>query len=380
MAKRSLFTDLPFEIGPGFRISVKGYNILQKQAAARSHFVYTGGEVAQIALAETTKARDDTEEKVEAAEIKKAYKFGGDAVVFTADEQKKLKDFGSPILRIIGFKPQDMLPMWASVKKSTFIYPSESDYVGSIRVFAALWQKLLDDKKMGLAWYIPRTNSKPALVAILPSEEKVDDQGGQISPQGLWLYQLPFADDIRQPADVPKPIRAPDSLVDDMRVVVQQLQLPKATYDPSRYPNPSLQWHYRILQAMALGDEVPENPIDKTVGKHKQIHKRAGEYINKWGLTLDEQSRALAGDRKSSLKRELKAEDDEIPKKKPKVKADSQKLEDTSDGDVKKAVEAGTITKRTMPELKAWCIMKGLSANGKKADLLERIEQWCEEN
>ena len=380
VAKRSLFTDLPFEIGPGFKISVKGYNILQKQAPARSHFVYTGGEVAQIALGETAKARDDTEEKVEAAEIRKAYKFGGDAVVFTADEQKELKNFGSPILRIIGFKPQSMLPMWASVKKSTFIYPSESGYVGSIRVFGALWQKLLNDNKMGLAWYIPRTNSKPALVAILPSEEKFDDQGGQTAPQGLWLYPLPFADDVRQPAEVPKPIRAPDALVDDMRIVLQQLQLPKATYDPSRYPNPSLQWHYRILQAMALGDEVPEIPIDKTIGKHKQIHKRAGEYINKWGLTLEEQSQALARDRKGSVKRELKDEDDVQPKKKVKVKADTQKLEDMSDGDVKKSVEAGTINKRTMPELKAWCTIKGLSASGKKADLLERIEQWCEEN
>ena len=35
----------------------------------------------------------------------------------------------------------------------------------------------------------------------------------------------------------------------------------------------ALQWHYRILQAMALGEDIPEQPEDKTVPKYKQIDK-----------------------------------------------------------------------------------------------------------
>ena len=35
----------------------------------------------------------------------------------------------------------------------------------------------------------------------------------------------------------------------------------------------ALQWHYRILQAMALGEDIPENPEDKTVPRYKQIDK-----------------------------------------------------------------------------------------------------------
>jgi ATP-dependent DNA helicase 2 subunit 1 len=56
-----------------------------------------------------------------------------------------------------------------------------------------------------------------------------------------------------------------------MRKVVQQLQLPKAIYDPGKYPNPSLQWHYKILQAIALDEELPEIPEDKTVPRYRQI-------------------------------------------------------------------------------------------------------------
>ena len=35
----------------------------------------------------------------------------------------------------------------------------------------------------------------------------------------------------------------------------------------------ALQWHYRILQAMALGEDIPDMPEDKTVPKYRQIDK-----------------------------------------------------------------------------------------------------------
>lgn len=380
VAKRALFSNMPFEIGPGFKISVKGYNILQKQAPARNCFVWLGGENAQIAERESTTFAEDSGRTIEKTEIKKAFKFGGDAVTFTPEEVKELKNFGPPGLRIIGFKPQSMLPFWASLNKSTFIYPCEEDYVGSTRVFAALWKKLLKDKKMGLGWYIARATSAPALVAIIPSTEKLDEvTKGQVFPAGLWLCPLPYADDIRNPPEVPSPLVAPDILVDQMRMVVQQLQLPKAIYDPGKYPNPALQWHYKILQAMALEEDLPEQPEDRTVPKYKQIHKRAGEYIHNWGLILDEQWRAYDMERRSGLKHEVDDED-EKPIKKIRAAGSAQGLDGMSTNDLKKAVAAQTLAKYTIPQLKAFCSSKGLGSTGKKADLVERVEQWVESN
>jgi ATP-dependent DNA helicase 2 subunit 1 len=292
-AKRTLFSNLPFELGVGkdangkevpFKISVKGYNILQKQKPARSCYVYEDGEHLQIAEYvhgdSKQMAEGETIAKVNKPDVIKAYKFGGETVSFTTSEIEKLKFFGEPVLRIIGFKPQSMLPFWAAIKKSTFIYPSEEDYVGSTRVFSALWHKLLKDKKMGIAWFIARKRAQPQLVAILPSEEKLDNiTHGQVFPAGLWLYPLPFADDVRYPPPQPKePLVASNNLIEKMHKILGQLQLPGAVYHPSKYPNPSLQWHYKILQAMALEEEMPETPEDKTVPKYRQIQKRAGEY------------------------------------------------------------------------------------------------------
>lgn len=236
----------------------------------------------------TTQLADDTARTVEKVEIKKAYKFGGEQILFTPEEVAELRHFGDPGIRIIGFKPISMLPVWANFKPSTFISPSEDDYVGSTRVFSALQQKLLKDNKMAVAWFVPRKNAAPVIAAVLPGAEKLDDNGAQVIPPGMWLCPLPFADDIRQTPET-RLIRAPEPLIDRMRDVVQQLQLPKAQYDPRKYPNPALQWHYRILQAMALEEDLPEKPEDRTIPKYRQIDKRAGPYVIDWGHELHKQ-------------------------------------------------------------------------------------------
>lgn len=276
---------MPLEIGPGFKISVKGYIIFKRQTPKRSCYVWLEGDKPQIATGSTTKLAEDTARTVEKVEIKKAYKFGGEQVLFTPEEVSDLRNFGDPVIRIIGFKPSSMLPIWANTKPATFIYPSEDDYVGSTRVFSALQQKLLKDDKIGLTWFVPSRNATPVIAALLPGKERLDDNGMQNLPPGMWLAPLPFADDIRQNPET-RLIRAPDELTDCMTKVIQQLQLPKARYDPSKYPNPALQWHYRILQSMALEEDLPEKPDDKTIPRYKQIDKRAGPYVIDWGHEL----------------------------------------------------------------------------------------------
>ena len=60
------------------------------------------------------------------------------------------------------------------------------------------------------------------------------------------------------------------------------------SYRPEKYPNPALQWHYRILQASALEEDMPEQPEDKTVPKYKSIHQRTAALAYEWGTILDQ--------------------------------------------------------------------------------------------
>ncbi|KZF22944.1 ATP-dependent DNA helicase [Xylona heveae TC161] len=382
VARRALFANLPLELGPGFKISVKGYIIFKRQVPARSCYVWLQGEKAQIAKGVTTQMADDTSRTIEKAEIKKAYKFGGDQVAFTPEEIKKVRNFGDPVIRIIGFKPLSSVPFWASVKQSTFIYPSEEDFVGSTRVFAALQQKLLRDEKVAIVWFIARKNAAPVISALVPGPEQLGDIGEQVMPPGMWLVPLPYADDVRSNPDTTL-IQAPDSLVDMMRTVIQQLQLPKARYDPQKYPNPALQWHYRILQVLALDEDLPEKPEDKTIPKYRQIDKRAGGYVIDWGHELEDQFRAWQkenGPRTSSAKRS--APDESAPPKKRTKPSDGVESGDgpnsINDNDIKQHYSKNSLNKLTVPILKSWMENKGLSTSGKKSDLVERVEEYFE--
>lgn len=378
--KRAYFSSLPFEIAPGLTISVKGYIILHHQVAARTCYVWLGGEKAQIAEGETTKMENDSTRSVEKAEIKKAYKFGGEYVYFAPEELQSLRKIGEKGLRIVGFKPRSMLPPWAAVKKSIFIFPSEDDYVGSTRVFSALWQKLLKDNKMAIAWFIARSNANPLLVAILPSKSQDDETSGTpFLPAGLWLYPLPFADDLRAFETEANP-RASNEAIDEMRYIVQNLQLPKGMYNPAKYPNPSLQWHYKILQVLALEEEVPEHPEDATIPRYKTINKRIGGYVVDWSKTIGEGAKNLAGVR--SIKREGDGDEEANgqPAKRAKTAPTKVATGGMSNAQLKLASQEGGLNKMKVVELKDILVSKNQSILGKKSELVERLEQWLEDN
>ncbi|KAG6100753.1 ATP-dependent DNA helicase II subunit 1 [Claviceps sp. LM220 group G6] len=378
--KRSMFSNLPFEIAPGLRIAVKGYNILHRQTPARTCYIWLDGETPQLARGETTRLAEDSTRTVEKGEIKKAYKFGGEYVYFTPEEQKMLRDFGSPIIRIIGFKPRKLLPVWASVKKSTFIFPSEEDYVGSSRVFTALWQKLIKDDKIGLAWCVVRSNAQPMLAAIIPSRDGSDeDSGTPFLPAGLWIYPLPFADDLREIKTTSQITRSTDELTTKMRTIVQQLQLPKAMYNPMKYPNPALQWHYRILKALALDEEVPEEPDDATKPKSRAISKRAGGYLEEWSGKLEQDAGSASSAKE--LKREIEDDGFDQPTKKRRVAASEQhNPASMSVAALREAIESGNIMKMTVAQLRDVAGSKGINTTGKKAVLVDKIETWLDEN
>ncbi|KAL1900337.1 ATP-dependent DNA helicase II subunit 1 [Ceratocystis pirilliformis] len=377
VSKRALFSGIPFEIAPGLTITVSGYNVIHKQRPQRSCYVWLDDEKPQIAKGETAKFTEDTAETIMPDETKKAYKFGGEFVFFTPDEHKMLRDFGPPVVRILGFKSRYCIKPWESVKKATFIFPSEEHYIGSTRVFASLHKKLLKDDKVAIVWAIIRSNAKPGLFALVASQEKMDDATGALYlPAGMWLYPLPFADDLRSGPGLKYRTNPPDKMIDDLSIVVENLWLPNKRYNPVKYPNPQLQWHYRILQAMALGEEIPEVPDDATIPKYRAMNKRVG------GLIKDINSAAKASVASDTLtsrpvKRELDAPNDNGPRKRAKSPCDAGGSS-VSDKQLRDAVESGSVQKMTVAGLKEVLTMRGIDAMGRKADLIDKLEQWLE--
>ncbi|KAF3907953.1 hypothetical protein ABW21_db0206510 [Orbilia brochopaga] len=363
--RRALFSS-KMEIGKGFVIGIKGFLLYKRVEPSRSHYIHERGEKLQIVKGTTTRMVEETAQEVAPTQIRKAYKFGGETISFSDEEIKKIRNFGDPVLRIIGFKPQGDLQFWHNMRPSIFIHPSEDNYTGSTRVFAALWNKLRDAKLMGIAWFVARRNAAPVMAAVWPSTE----------PQGLFLITLPFADDIRQNPEVPH-IVAPNHLIDRMQDVMRQLHMPRG-YIPEKYPNPALQKHYKVLEAIALEEELPEQFEDKTLPKYKNIEKHAGQMIEDWGEALEQSMTELRISRPQIEVHGTKRGREPASGTSKKVKKEVDDGPGDMDKDIKAAYDKNTLNKLTVATLKDWLGAKGMSATGKKADLVERVEEYFE--
>src|SRR5271163_1399376 len=116
------------------------------------------------------------------------------------------------------------------------------------------------------------------------------------------------------------------------------------SYRPEKYPNPALQWHYRILQAVALEEDVPEQPEDKTRPKYNSIYQRTAALAYEWGNVLDQVDVPQQVQNPSSQKRKAvtngKQNGESAPKKIKKEKDGSEALPKDK---IESMVEQGTL-------------------------------------
>jgi ATP-dependent DNA helicase 2 subunit 1 len=61
----------------------------------------------------------------------------------------------------------------------------------------ALIREMIKEDKIAIVRFIPRENSIVRFCALVPQEEKIDEEDGFQTPPGFQLIFLPFADDIR---------------------------------------------------------------------------------------------------------------------------------------------------------------------------------------
>jgi ATP-dependent DNA helicase 2 subunit 1 len=259
----------------------------------------------------------------------------------------------------LGFKPVKKLRFWDNMRPSYFIYPSDAAVTGSTRTFASLHKKLLKDHLMALAWFIPRRNQAPVFAAVIPQAEEFDDKEAQITPPGMHCIVLPFLDDIRaNPVETTvtgnlpdvKPVlrKASPELRDKMGEIVCAVKF--KSFNPAKYPNPALQWHYRVLQAYALEEELPKKQEDKTIPKYNTLHKRTGPLAVEWGellavewgelLDSEVAGRAVEPTKKRKAVTNGKEDGDEADKK---IKREKKPVEAASTDKVESLYEQGTL-------------------------------------
>ncbi|KAG8570211.1 hypothetical protein GDO81_011152 [Engystomops pustulosus] len=291
--------------------------------------------------------------------------YGNRQIVLEKEETEELKRFDDPSLVLVGFKPVSLLKKHHFIRPAQFVYPEESLVSGSSTLFHALLIKCLERQVMAICRYTPRRNTPPRFVALVPQEEKLDDENVQIKPPGFNLIFMPYADDIRK-IDYPEIVPANDEQVHKMKEIVHKLRF---RYRSESFENPVLQQHFRNLEALALDLMEPEPIEDLTLPKTDMIDNRLG--------SLSEEFKELVyppgyNPESKAVKRKQADGSSQAGKK---AKTESS----ISEAELKAYVKNGTLGKLTVPVLKEACRTYGLKG-GKKQELVDALVDYFNKN
>ncbi|ROL51680.1 X-ray repair cross-complementing protein 5 [Anabarilius grahami] len=272
-------------------------------------------------------------------DMKRAQVYGKKQIVMEKDEVDEIKKFDDPSLVLMGFKPMDRLKLHHHLRPALFIYPEEEQIAGR---------------------YIPRRNTPPRFVALVPQREELDQSQTQATPPGFHVIFLPFADDIRT-VDAHEGPTASDEQVDKMKEIVHKLRF---KYRSDAFENPMLQQHYRNLEALALDMLAPEPIEDLTMPKVNMIDDRLGPLVQEFKDLVYPPDYNPEG--KPAAKRKPAESGGGGAEKKPKVEMSEEEL--------KNYVAKGTLGKLTVPVLKEACKQFRIPTTGtKKQELIDAL-------
>lgn len=293
------------------------------------------------------------------SELKKAQVYGKKQIVMETDEVNSIKKFEDPGIFLIGFKPMEKLKLHHHIRTAMFLYPEENDVKGSSCLFSALLKKCSERNMFALCRFTARRNYSPRFVALVPQEEETDEGKGQITPPGFNVISLPFADDIRT-LDTPQLPSASQEQVDKMKQIVTKLRF---KYRSDAFENPSLQQHFRNLEALALDMVAPEDIEDLIMPKVDQIDYRLGPLVQEFKDLV--YPAGYNPESKPAAKRKT-ADNGGGAEKKPKVELPEDEL--------RAHVQNGTLGKLTVPVLKDACKKFGVRTTGtKKQELIDAL-------
>ncbi|KAF9412012.1 X-ray repair cross-complementing protein 6 [Podila epigama] len=372
--KKRVANYLPFKLAPGLEIGIKTYNLAITQRKGPHRNVYTLGDTVREVQTLTTYICADTTQFVLPSDLKYFWEFGRTKVIFTKEELKAIKSFGPPGLALIGFKPKSAIYMHHNIEHALFLYPDEKNYKGSTAAFASLLLAMDELGKVAICSFTARTNYTTRLVALVPQME-VTNAEGQVQPPGFQLYPLPWSDDLRQPP-LQSEFVPPTELVDAAKAIVAKLNMKKG-FNPLNYENPTLQKHYKVLQATAL-DRQDTDIDDKTLPKTEQMHTRAGDYIRHFkdlaeGVEPPASVEETPTPSVASSKRTSSSQSQS--------QGGSSKRQNTGSSaellsDMRSKYENDQLNKATVAALKDFLASVNIAGSGKKADLISKVEEY----
>ncbi|GAA29239.2 acylaminoacyl-peptidase [Clonorchis sinensis] len=308
--KQRRLTRIPFHLGPGkeFALGVSVFCLARRARPPVSVWLSSADNKPvtvrrhRYKVSKSNGEFDPTEDLLLPHDLIRGVKVGSRHLCFEQEEiSGNIRDLAPVGIHLLGFKPIHRLRPYHHTRAPQFIYPDESYIRGSRVWFTTLLQVCLNRRLLAMALYVQRKNIPPRLIALIPQEEKLDEDGVQVYPPGFHIIFLPYCDDFRD-LELPEFELASEEQVEAAKTMVKKLMVP---YDPRQISNPILQRHYAVLEALALHRDHVDDVPDSTMPNFGAIQRRAGNEI-------------------ANFKRVCNLEES-VPVKRPKVVADPEK-------------------------------------------------------
>ena len=311
------------------------------------------------------------------ADVKKTDTRFPPQIVVEKDLLLKIKGITEPGLNLLGFKPRSCLKLTHQIGQASFVRPSDKEIKGSITTFKALLDAMIKEEVMAICGWRRTKASDLRLVALLPQREVKNNFGVQIFAEGFCLCPLPFVDDIRRPEvtefslkGIPV-VRASQEMIEAAAAVIDKLGFGKDPLSGKRLfpladvPNPNLARHLQVIEARAMGMEIPEmeDEDDLTIRDEEFMRESAADLIQIlkdlcWGENANPDGEK--GKKRKAEKEAVKAGCEE-----------AYMLHDWESLAERQGAEG--LEGLTLDKLKIYLLYSHLPVSGKKADVCERI-------
>lgn len=121
--KKRALGRLSLSLAPGVDIGVRLFNLVQE--TKKSGFQWLDSKTNQPVRVQSKWVCEDTGSLLMPSQIKYAYVYGGEQVIFSKEEIQKIKTIEQPGLTIMGFKARSALKIHHNVRHASFLYPDE---------------------------------------------------------------------------------------------------------------------------------------------------------------------------------------------------------------------------------------------------------------
>jgi ATP-dependent DNA helicase 2 subunit 1 len=357
-------------IGKDIEIAVRLYNLVQE--TKKGSYVWLDSRTNQQLKKMTKYICEDTGSMLLDTQVRNSYTYGGERVFFDKEEIQKIKLCEKSSFHLMGFKPRNTLKDYYNIKHASFIYPDEYAIKGSTVAFSALLDRMLAADKIAVC-RMTKTSSPPKFVALVPQKEELDKEGIQVTPPGMHVILLPFADDIRSLRFETQP-KANNDQIGKAKRLVKTLRI---RFDSRNFENPSLQRHYANLQALALDRETTEETPDYVVPDEEGMSKYE-ELITDFKTSVlpdgyDPDPKKTPNKTPKASRKRPREDDDETGPSPKRQKRDGSAA---AERNWQQLVASGDISSLKVDELKEYIAWKGIKNTSKlkKHELVDLIK------